>query len=251
LDFDPYRDRVFSVGDLIDRGPKSLATLQLIAEPWFHAVLGNHELMLLNYLGYYGSRIHSRRSFPTAGGEWIHEAISKHPKTIAWLADELAALPVAIHVDSDVSFNVTHADLQPLGSKQSALVGQETICVNKADIVTTSRANIGSVSKAELLCLRFGRHPVQVSAAPMGRLPITYVGHSPLRDVTVHNSYVYIDQGVGARETGHAPRPPTVLDHRRFAYWLGGVASARAPVAPGAMIPAQKGSVRAATSVPA
>lgn len=47
LDFDPSRDRVLSVGDLINRGPQSLATLSLIEQPWFHAVLGNHELMLL------------------------------------------------------------------------------------------------------------------------------------------------------------------------------------------------------------
>ena len=52
LGFDPSCDRVLSVGDLIDRGPESFETLSLIDEPWFHAVLGNHELMLLNFLGY-------------------------------------------------------------------------------------------------------------------------------------------------------------------------------------------------------
>jgi serine/threonine protein phosphatase 1 len=98
LDFDPSRDRVFSVGDLIDRGPESMAKLQLIAHAWFHAVLGNHELMLLNFLGYYGSRIHSRRSFPTAGGDWITAAISKSRKAVAALADAVASPPVAIHV---------------------------------------------------------------------------------------------------------------------------------------------------------
>lgn len=58
-------------------------------------------------------------------------------------------------------------------------------------------------------------------------------GQSPVRDVTVHNSYVYIDQGVCARKAKHAgPTPPTVLDHRKFAYWLGGVATARSRAAP-------------------
>ena len=47
LGFDPACDRVFSVGDLVDRGPHALETLRLIEEPWFHAVLGNHELALL------------------------------------------------------------------------------------------------------------------------------------------------------------------------------------------------------------
>jgi len=47
--FDKSRDRLFSVGDLIDRGPESLRCLQLLAEPWFYAVQGNHENMMLNF----------------------------------------------------------------------------------------------------------------------------------------------------------------------------------------------------------
>jgi serine/threonine protein phosphatase 1 len=229
LGFNPSCDRVLSVGDLINRGPASLATLSLITEPWFYAVLGNHELMLLNFLGYYGSRIHSKKSFPAAGGEWINEAVAKDRKAVARLADRIASLPVAIHVESDVSFNVTHADLHPIGSMQHNLISEGTICVHKADIITSSRDNVSLALKSDLLGLRFGQHSVQISPTPLGQMPITYVGHSPLREVTVHNSYVYIDQGIGVRVVKRAsPTPPTVLDHSKFAYWLGGVATARA-----------------------
>lgn len=48
VNFNPDADRVFCVGDLIDRGPYSYKCLQLLNEPWFHSVLGNHELFLLN-----------------------------------------------------------------------------------------------------------------------------------------------------------------------------------------------------------
>jgi serine/threonine protein phosphatase 1 len=230
--FDPSCDRVLSVGDLIDRGPESLATLSLIEEPWFYAVLGNHELMLLNFLDYYGSRLHSKKSFPTGGGEWINEAASRNRKALVRLADRLAQLPLAIHVESDVSFNVTHGDLSLIGSRQDRLFSDETICVHKADTMTSSRDNINEALKSGLLDLRFAQHSVQVSPTPLGELPITYVGHSPLRHVTVHNSYVYIDQGVCAETSKRAAHtPPTVLDHRRFAYWLGGVATARAGAA--------------------
>jgi len=41
--FDPSRDRLFSVGDLIDRGTQSEEALALLDKPWFYAVLGNHE----------------------------------------------------------------------------------------------------------------------------------------------------------------------------------------------------------------
>lgn len=74
---------------------------------------------------------------------------------------------------------------------------------------------------------------MRISSSPFGALPITYVGHSPICDVVVHDSYVYINQAVGTMLSGRIgptlptlPTLPTVLDHRRFAHWLRGVASA-------------------------
>ena len=227
LGFDPSGDRVLSVGDLIDRGPESLATLSLIEQPWFHAVLGNHELMLLNFLHCYASRLHSRKSYPYGGGEWISEAISKSRKVVMRLADAVAALPLAIHVEGDVPFNVTHADLHSIGPRKHNPLSGSAIGVHKADIITSSRDKISAALKTDLLDLRFAQHAVRISPTPLGELPITYVGHSPIHHVTVHNSYVYIDQGVCARTSKRAAdAPPTVLDHRKFAYWLGGVATA-------------------------
>lgn len=49
VSFDGTRDRLFSVGDLVDRGPDSQGCLALLLEPWFFAVLGNHEAMLSAY----------------------------------------------------------------------------------------------------------------------------------------------------------------------------------------------------------
>lgn len=43
--FDESKDRLFSVGDLVDRGPDSIEAIDWIAKPWFHAVRGNHEQM--------------------------------------------------------------------------------------------------------------------------------------------------------------------------------------------------------------
>ena len=48
--FDPGKDRLFSVGDLIDKGKDSPGGLALLRQPWFHAVKGNHEEMMLDYL---------------------------------------------------------------------------------------------------------------------------------------------------------------------------------------------------------
>ncbi|MPZ46480.1 MAG: hypothetical protein GEV05_24460 [Betaproteobacteria bacterium] len=234
LHFDPARDRVLSVGDLVNRGPESLATLSLIEEPWFHAVLGNHELMLLNYLHYYDSRTHSRKAFACGSGQWIHEAIAKNRKFLGKLADRLAALPLALHVEGAVSFNVTHSALLPIGLRQKRLLRDETVCVHRADAATSSRLNIGEALTSGLFGLRFAEHSVQISDTPIGALPITYVGHSPIRHVTVHNSYVYIDQGVRVHPGRSECRPPTVIDHAKFSFWLGGVVTARERMSTGA-----------------
>jgi len=227
LRFDPARDRVLSVGDLIDRGPESLNTLALIEEPWFHAVLGNHELALLNYLDFYSSRVHSKKSFPTGAGEWINEALDQDHALVQRLAHRLATLPLVIHVDDALPFNVVHGDLHPLNTTQEHLASDETVCVHKADAASSSRVHIGEALKSELLSLRFRQHSVQVSPTPVSELAMTYAGHSPVRHVTVHNSYVYIDQGVCSRSGKADHRPPTVLEHRQFAYWLHGVSAAR------------------------
>ena len=46
LDFDFNADRLFSVGDLIDRGEASFNCLLLAQKEWFIPVLGNHEQLL-------------------------------------------------------------------------------------------------------------------------------------------------------------------------------------------------------------
>ncbi len=66
LRFNPRLDRVFSVGDLVDRGINSPAALQWLDQPWFHPVLGNHEDMLLQSFG----NEKMMRLMLDNGGEW-------------------------------------------------------------------------------------------------------------------------------------------------------------------------------------
>lgn len=53
VQFDPKVDRLFLVGDLIDRGRYSLASLAFLEQPWVYAVRGNHEQMFIElfYVG--------------------------------------------------------------------------------------------------------------------------------------------------------------------------------------------------------
>lgn len=45
IGFSESTDRLFSVGDLVDRGPESEQVLTWLDKPWFHAICGNHDFM--------------------------------------------------------------------------------------------------------------------------------------------------------------------------------------------------------------
>ncbi len=66
INFDKAKDRIISVGDLIDRGTNSLECLQLIDEPWFHAVQGNHEKEMIDVF----SGVVDPSTWFKFGGKW-------------------------------------------------------------------------------------------------------------------------------------------------------------------------------------
>ena len=70
-------DRLISVGDLIDRGPQSVAAEQWLGLPYFHAVRGNHEEMYLTWRRLGAVRAEQQRFEDEAyfrnGGAWVRD----------------------------------------------------------------------------------------------------------------------------------------------------------------------------------
>lgn len=100
--FDPHRDRLFSVGDLVDRGPDSISALDWLAKPWFHAVRGNHEDYATRY------RTVDVENWVINGGAWFQllpDAQKQH------VADVFATLPYALEVETVGGVvGIVHAD---------------------------------------------------------------------------------------------------------------------------------------------
>lgn len=100
--FDPQRDRLFSVGDLVDRGPDSIAALDWLAKPWFHAVRGNHEDYAVRY------RNVDIENWVVNGGAWF-QLLPDHQKQR--VSEAFAALPYVIEVETGAGVvGVLHAD---------------------------------------------------------------------------------------------------------------------------------------------
>ncbi len=100
ISYDPLQDELWFVGDLVNRGPKSLETLRFIKQqPHVKIVLGNHDLHLLALASGYSYSHHSLHKILTA---------PDRDELIAWLRK----LPLLYH-DPNLNFVMVHAGLPP------------------------------------------------------------------------------------------------------------------------------------------
>lgn len=136
LNFNPEVDRMFSVGDLVDRGEDSMACLRLIEEPWFHAIKANHEDMMIGAIKGFQSGDYWT---PRNGAGWALPFLQEistvqeitrdpaeqqkifSPQTLDFLklVDKADALPLMITIGGNVVTHLIHAEL-PLTSDTSA-----------------------------------------------------------------------------------------------------------------------------------
>ncbi len=106
LDFNPELDRVFSVGDIIDRGPESYRVLEFLNKPWFHSIKGNHEMMLIEAKH---KKTNYRSWVKNNGGAWWEDV---DPETQTTIREQLSELPVAFEVATNTgNVGVVHADV--------------------------------------------------------------------------------------------------------------------------------------------
>ena len=93
-------DRMFSVGDLIDRGNDSASCIGLLDQDWFHAVLGNHDQMMLG---------HDKYLWMINGGCWSEDfELDDIDHLIKLIVDNMSQL---IEVETaNGTIGVVHAD---------------------------------------------------------------------------------------------------------------------------------------------
>lgn len=110
VEFDGSRDRLFSVGDLVDRGPDSVGCLELLREPWFYPVLGNHDALLIAWLRGHSNdplqRLYRSAFLNNGGGNWIRKGYQQALEYLLTLEN----LPLTRKVDD---FWVVHAEITP------------------------------------------------------------------------------------------------------------------------------------------
>lgn len=189
INFDKTRDRLFSVGDLIDRGPDSFKTAHLIYEPYFFSVRGNHEQLMIDAI------LNKDRSMAACwlnnGGVWH---ASYDDVELNSLARDLNELPLIICVgEGENRFNIVHAELthRPVvnGHKTPILVTNEMI----DNWTFTDDDEQDMIWGRTLLTLAKVLDTDKGKRFHAGTLSTTYVGHSQVRESVIIEKQVFID----------------------------------------------------------
>lgn len=142
IKFDFQKDRMFSVGDLVDRGPESMECLRLLREPWFFAVKGNHEDMMLEAIA---CNLRSgAEHWINNGGDWGIERFEDGDPEFFALAELSDASPYALTVHSREFGLVGIAHAEPPSKWDEKCVEHEV------EQITWSRRKINAREKGKV-----------------------------------------------------------------------------------------------------
>ncbi|MES1942430.1 phosphoprotein phosphatase [Salinisphaera sp. T5B8] len=184
LAFDTTRDRLFSVGDLIDRGPDSERAGEFIDAPWFHAIRGNHEQMLLDAVDQGGQ---ARALWHMNGGDWF-DALDV-PAAEA-LTRRVRALPLAAEVamqDGRLA-GLVHAEVwADSWAKTRALLEHDVADTREFSQLLWNRDRASAVEGAPDTQERRGM--------AVDEIDVVYFGHTPMRDAIARANTRWLDTG--------------------------------------------------------
>lgn len=188
IGFDRSKDRLFSVGDLVDRGPNSEDAINWLDQPWFHAVRGNHEQMAVDYFKPGTGWNMDKHTYEYNGGEWFINLPIEKQAVFASAFDEL---PMAIEVVTDMGrVGVVHAEAidDDWDKTKTYLFTQPAIAAN---VMMWNRDKI-----------RYN------NTDPVKGIDYVIVGHTPQNHMKVLGNVIYIDTGAVYGARGHF----TILD---------------------------------------
>lgn len=175
IGFDPAVDRLFCVGDLVDRGPESDQVLAWLDRPWFASICGNHDFLAWrSALG----NPYPEVDHLAHGGEWL-ELFS--PSARAEVGMRLQALPLAIEVETSLGLvGLAHADC-PFDDWQ--------------DMQAAARGGIDPESSVGECCLWSIERYRQSYAGHVRNLRALVHGHMAIRKSLVLGNVHFIDTG--------------------------------------------------------
>lgn len=175
--FDPAVDRLFSVGDLVDRGPESIDVDEwVLRKPWFHAVRGNHEQMTVD------SHAAGRTSDECGmhfinGGQWFYGLSSVEQGCYASILQDL---PLVVEVETTHGLiGIVHADC-PYRDWKEFTWGIESGGPQESEHLSA-------------LCMWSRKRISDEDSEDVKNVRAVIVGHTPLRQPAILGNVYHID----------------------------------------------------------
>lgn len=168
--FEADKDLLISVGDLIDRGAENVECLDLINMPWFRAVRGNHEQMMVDAVLGSGSTLHWMQN----GGSWFYNLDADQQILVRPLVHKAEKLPLIIELEKGrKKYVICHADYPSDEYEFGKLVDAEQVIWNRERISNAMDGVVIEITGADAFIF----------------------GHTPARNPLVYTNQMYIDTG--------------------------------------------------------
>lgn len=172
VEFNAEIDRLFSTGDLVDRGPECEESIHWIKQPWFHAVRGNHEQFVIEGDPY----LHMMN-----GGSWF---LMLSPEEKNEFRAGFNTLPFAVEIDTDDGkVGIVHAEVP--GDDWKSMEELPSASAEKREHMEDF-----ILWRRDIIRKRATFHGV-------ANIDKVVVGHSPVKEVTQVHNVTYLDTGMG------------------------------------------------------
>lgn len=188
INFDVRADRLFCVGDLIDRGPQSARAAEFLHYKWFNSIAGNHEWMLYNCHDDDKHRL--SLWYPNGGGWW--EGCTQAARINIVVAVEAMLYAVITLPAADALYGLVHALPYPYyswsGFSRKIERDQE-------------------VQQWALWERDYGA----ITDDGIDGVDLIFCGHTPINEVHKFSNLINIDTGCGHRASNWLSRPALTI----------------------------------------
>ena len=186
ISYDSTTDVIYSVGDMIDRGPDSVSVVKFFQNEHCHAILGNHEHMAMC-----PSHWEDVWLFPPNGGPATLHSLEQHGYDLQWLTRHCASLPVCLDVGDEShpnAFRLLHAE-SPFHLSEQMLINYLSQLprdeISESDLIW-GRSDITQIFNTTMACKSLDT----IAIADDRSARKVFCGHTPIENVvSAHNVY--------------------------------------------------------------
>lgn len=212
VSFDKTKDRLFSVGDVIDWGDAPLEILDYLDNEWFYAVKGNHEQMVLDRFDFpmtspllfprFKTRLDAEKIHRHKGGTWFDALCESSQRAVY---NRFKQHPVAITLNTPKGkVGIVHAEVP-----ETFVSWKDFVVALDTNLLAREHALWNRVEISKFYDVRGIRYLDSSESNPTQRwiddVSATVHGHTGVMSPVLNGNQMWID-------TGHLSSKLTIIE---------------------------------------